>query len=150
MMCVRCGSSTEPCECECKRTFVRARVYDYLDRVTVDLSSTPPVSAAGERGPSAAAGSPLLASHEKPAVRALDTWHDLYLIWRQEHPDVRGITWRCEHGPHDPTAERGPVRRTAAARGRFSLGTTWQIRNDHAWFANKQDQQGMVRWDGAA
>ncbi len=111
---------------------------DYLSTVgnnvpvVSDPSYTPSATECAvvdERDSSAAAGSPLLDCHEKPAVRALDSWHKLYLVWRQDHPEVRGISWRCEHGPHDSTDTRGPVRRSAEHRNKFVLSTTWHMKS---------------------
>ncbi len=151
MICARCGSPDEPCLCENARTFVRARAYDYYlpqDGMYLrNISNTSP--AAGARGSSAAAGLPLISQRtDEPAVCALGDWHTLYLAWRQQHPDARGVAWHHSHGPHDATAERGPLRRTTNRGGAFTV-TQWQLRTQPLWWSDK-DRHGGVCWDGAA
>src|SRR3954464_9819585 len=109
-VCFKCGYPLDPCSCETKRTFVKARATDYTfsaNRYSPDIPdflNTPSVAApttTDERGSSAAAGPALLVSPQEPAVCAPAHWHDLYLAWRQRHPEARGVSWNHDHEPRD-------------------------------------------------
>ena len=69
-------------------------------------------------------------------------WRDLERERRLLHPEIRGVAWSCDHGPHDPTSERGLLPRglrrpTSAARASLR------------WTDSHKAAGGVV-WDGGA
>ena len=48
-----------------------------------------------------------VSKNQQQEEAVLPAWRELERARRRAHPELRGVSWRCEHEEHDPMDTRG-------------------------------------------